>query len=572
MNIINVRQGSPEWLAVRAQHFTASEAPAMMGLSKYQSRSDLLKQKATGIAPDVDGFKQALFDKGHESEASGRPMAEEIVGELYPVTASLEVDGLKLLASLDGATMMEDDIFEHKLWSESLAAQVDAGELSPHYTVQMDQQLLVSGARRCLFMTSDGTPQRMAWCWYETNREKLAALIAGWKQFAVDLATYNAPAAVAPVAAGKAPESLPALRIEINGAVTASNLDAFKATALAAIRGVNRDLKTDIDFANAESAVKWCSDVESRLAAAREHALSQTASIDELFKAIGDISEEARRVRLDLEKLVKARKESIRGEIVAGAVQAFTKHVRALNASLGRVQLPQIHADFAGVIKGKRTVASLQDAVDTELARVKIEASSVHLRMDANLRTIDAQEAHAFLFSDVAQLVAKAPDDLALLIKSRIAEHEAKEAKRLEAQREADARAAETLRLQRVEDARVAAEAAAALAAAAPAPVPVAPIAASVSVAAPVVAPAPAIVPLQRAAAPAPSNELATLNLGAICARLGFTVTAAFMSEQLRIQPAAVDKSARLYRESQWPLICAALTRHIAHVCELQAA
>ena len=38
--------------------------------------------------------------------------------------------------------------------------------------------------------------------------------------------------------------------------------------------------------------MKWCADVESRLAAAKEHALSQTATIDELFRTIDDISAE----------------------------------------------------------------------------------------------------------------------------------------------------------------------------------------------------------------------------------------------------------------------------------------
>jgi predicted phage-related endonuclease len=70
---------------------------------------------------------------------------------------------------------------------------------------------------------------------------------------------------------------------------------------------VNRDLSTDADFADAEKAVKWCSDVESRLAAAKEHALSQTASIEALFRTIDDISAEARTVRLELDKLVTAR-------------------------------------------------------------------------------------------------------------------------------------------------------------------------------------------------------------------------------------------------------------------------
>ena len=72
MKELNLIQGSPEWLAARTKYFTASEANAMMGESKYQSRSALLKQKATGIAEEVDSATQARFDNGHATEAACR--------------------------------------------------------------------------------------------------------------------------------------------------------------------------------------------------------------------------------------------------------------------------------------------------------------------------------------------------------------------------------------------------------------------------------------------------------------------------------------------------------------------
>lgn len=565
--------------------------------------------KHTGLPREFSDWVQTnVLDYGHEVEAQARANFEQLIGEdLYAVTYSKG----RLSASCDGLTMAGTKAWEHKQWNEALARSVRLGVLPEEHQPQCQQVMLVTDADELIFGVSDGTPEKMVHMVVRPDPVWQERIVAGWRQFHFDLDNYELPAAVAPAPVGKVPETLPALLVTVHGAVTASNLAEFKATALAAIRSVNRELTTDAHFADADKAVKWCTDVESRLAAAKEHALSQTATIDALFKTMDDISSEARQVRLDLEKLVKARKESIRGEIVASAVQAFTKHVRELNASLGRVQLPAIHAEFAGVIKSKRTVASLQDAVDTELARVKIEASQVHLRMDANLRTIDAQEAHAFLFNDVAALVLKAPDDLALLIRSRIADHEAKEAKRLEderakiradeqakAQRDADARAQETLRLERAaerertelaaqaivtaereraEAARIAAwnldaanKAAAALAA------PRTPESFSkdeireladgciASLGGPHPGIAKFIAPL--------SSDPATLNLGAICARLGFTVTAAFMADTLHIQPAATDKSAKLYRESQWPLICSALARHIEFVSELQAA
>ncbi len=56
--------------------------------------------------------------------------------------------------------------------------------------------------------------------------------------------------------------------------------------------------------------------------------------------------------------------------------------------------------------------------------------------------------------------------------------------------------------------------------------------------------------------------EPATLKIGTICTRLGFTLTAAFLHGK-GIESAGRDKAAVLYRESQWPVIKAALIRHI---------
>ena len=70
----NLQQGSPEWHAFRAEHFGASEAAAMLGLSKYTSRTELLRQKSTGISKEVDANTQAIFDRGHATEALARPI------------------------------------------------------------------------------------------------------------------------------------------------------------------------------------------------------------------------------------------------------------------------------------------------------------------------------------------------------------------------------------------------------------------------------------------------------------------------------------------------------------------
>lgn len=441
----NLVQGTAEWHSYRAAHDNASDAPAMMGVSSYKTRDQLIAERATGIVPDVDAATQRLFDSGHRFEALARPLAEKIIGEdLYPCTGSLE--GSCMSASFDGLTMLEEIASEHKRLNkrlrEALAVPGCTGaDLPMEYQIQMEQQCAVSGCERVLFMASDWDDQGQLieemHCWYTPNLELRAQIIAGWEQFHKDVAAYVAPEAKPAPVVGKTPDNLPALLIQVTGAVTASNLPEFKAHALEVFKGINRTLTTDQDFASAESTVKWCADVESRLAAAKEHALSQTATIDELFRTIDDISAEARRTRLELDKLVKARKEEIRGEIVASGVAALREHIASLNTRLGKPYMPQVPADFAGAIKGKRTVDSLRSAVNDELARAKIESSAIADRIQINLGTLrELAGAHAFLFADTATIVLKQPEDLTMLVKARIAEHQAAEQARLDAERE----------------------------------------------------------------------------------------------------------------------------------------
>ncbi len=442
MKIHNVAQGSAEWLALRAQHFTASEAPAMMGASKYQTRTDLLAAKKSGITPDVTPSQQFIFDKGHATEALARPLTEALIGEeLYPIVAT---DG-NLLASMDGATMLGETLFEHKLWNESVVAQVKAGELAPHYYWQLEQQLLVSGAERVIFVCSDGTPENFVHMEYRPVAGRAAQLIEGWKQFEADLANFELADAPS-IVVGKAPDELPALRIELTGMVTASNLKVFEDSALAVIDSVKTTLSTDQDFADAKKAVKWCGDVEEAVAVAKKQALSQTQSIDELFSSLDRISAHARETRLKVDKLVKAQELLVKTNIKRKAELALADHIAAINKTLGQVTLPHVISDFAGAMKNKRTIASLQDAVDTELARAKIDASQAADGIRLNLTSLaELAVNHAFLFSDVQQLVTKANDDLVTLIKFRISEHQKAEQAKADAKRIADEQEAQRL-------------------------------------------------------------------------------------------------------------------------------
>jgi hypothetical protein len=174
--------------------------------------------------------------------------------------------------------------------------------------------------------------------------------------------------------------------------------------------------------------------------------MSQTQSIDELFSSLDRISAHARETRLKVDKLVKAQELLVKTTIKQKAELALAEHVAGINRTLGQVALPNVHVDFAGAMKNKRTIASLQDAVDTELARAKIDASQAADSIRLNLNSLaELAVDHAFLFSDVQQLVTKANDDLVTLIKFRISEHQKAEQEKADAKLIAEEQEAQRL-------------------------------------------------------------------------------------------------------------------------------
>lgn len=421
MIIHNEEQGSPEWLALRQNYLTASEAAAMMGVSRHKTRTQLLEEKATGVRAPVDKNTQYLFDKGHAAEAAARPHAAQIAGDdLFPVVATRG----KLLASFDGLTILGDINWEHKLWNAKLFDQILVEELEPEYWVQLEQQLHVSGAEKCLFMCSDGTPEKCAWMWYYPQPGRIESILAGWEQFERDLEAYKPQPKVEKVE-GVGPNALPIIRLEVTGMVTYSNLDIWGRHATAVIGEINTVLITDQDFADAEKSIKWCKQAESSLKEAKDAALGQTVTLEEAFKLLDSISGEVRAKRLQLEKLVKEEKESIRQGIKSSAELEIASHAAELAKGLG-VPMPSIAADIAGAMKGKKNLESLRDAAATEVARAKIAATQRAAEIEASIAAFDkATKGAEFLFPDRHMIVLQSREAMLETINQRLESHKA---------------------------------------------------------------------------------------------------------------------------------------------------
>ena len=548
MKAEKLQQGTPEWLAHRSKHFNASDAAAMLGLSKYKTRAELLREKATGIVPEVNEHTQRLFDRGHEIEALARTYAEEYLDigideSLEPMVCAGDVDGLPLSVSLDG--LLGKTSWECKTLNADLLAALNNGVIPDEYHYQMEQGLMLSGAERCLFTASDGTREGTMHAWYESRPEVRKQLLAGWKQFAEDVANYQHVDSAVEVV-GTPQIELPAVVIQVNGQITISdNLAKFGDVLTAYVSRINKSPETDQDFADLDDQAKNLRRAIEWLDAAENSAMAQAEPIDAMRRVVAQYREIARSNAILAEKLVKVEKDNRKAAIIIAGREELAEHVKKLNSRLGGEWMPVIVGDFVGVTKGLKTIQSYKDKVSTELARCKIEANEIADIIQGNRRTME-QLCDPVLFPDWKQVCTMAPDDFAALVSMLVSQHNERmdaererirhqEAEKL-AKAEQDQRGkASTEDVKPVPDTRT--------------------------------ADAPGAVSredeeTQVANASTPPDNGARMKLGDINARLGFTVTADFLGG-LGYKPVAQEKNAKIYRECDFPGICAAIIRHV---------
>jgi putative phage-type endonuclease len=153
MKIVRLIQGSDEWHQHRILYRNASETAAVLGLSPWLTPYGLWEVK-TGRRVQESNF---VMQRGLELEPLARQAYERDTGAIMEPAVMVEGD---YSASLDGLTFDGSLLLEVKCpyrGSESETwKQAMLGQVEPHYMVQVQHQLMVSGADRCHFYVYDG--------------------------------------------------------------------------------------------------------------------------------------------------------------------------------------------------------------------------------------------------------------------------------------------------------------------------------------------------------------------------------------------------------------------------------
>jgi putative phage-type endonuclease len=154
MKIINLEQGSQEWLSWRKTVITATDCSCIMGNNPWTTENKCWQRKL-GLIPEQKSNE--AMERGKRLEPEARAHFNERYGfDMNPeVVESSEFNFLG--ASLDGISESGYTILEIKCGGSKLHSMASKGEIPQYYLDQMQHQLLVTGASKCFYYSYDGT-------------------------------------------------------------------------------------------------------------------------------------------------------------------------------------------------------------------------------------------------------------------------------------------------------------------------------------------------------------------------------------------------------------------------------
>ena len=420
MEIVELEQGTPAWHEHRRKHFNASDAPAMLGVSSYKTRAELLIECKTGVRKEPPEAVKARFAEGHRAEALARGLIEQSVlyDDLYPVVC---VEG-KFSASLDGMTDDGQAGFEHKLLNFRLRDALPdrgwnpANNLPLEYRAQMEHQMMVSGVSEIIFVAStwdaDGRCLDMRKARYGGDPELRQRIITGWKAFEEDLAK-PLPAEIKQLKASAQPvEVVPSPVISVTAVnntlrVDASSITEWGESLLAFIQTVPVEPKDEDDFIKCMDAAKALKVAEDELKKAFDAGLAHIEGYTEIRDMVSALCKQAKDARSSFETIVNDEKKARKDAIIQRARLQWEDYLYGAieRCREAGAEFKFAAPDFLGAIKSMSSFDKIQDKVTATLITAKGDVDLLEQQVKNNLALLDEFAEYFFLFFDKDRLV-----------------------------------------------------------------------------------------------------------------------------------------------------------------------
>lgn len=152
--LIDLEQGTNEWLAFRRDHIGSSDASVIKGINPWKTPHTLWQQKTEGVEDEVNNAMR----KGLQLEPMARQLFTEHTGiSVRPVVVRNRERPWQM-ASLDGMSESGDLIVEIKCGSEDLYKKALDGIIPEYYMCQLQHEHSVCSPKKAYYG-----------CFYEDN-------------------------------------------------------------------------------------------------------------------------------------------------------------------------------------------------------------------------------------------------------------------------------------------------------------------------------------------------------------------------------------------------------------------
>ena len=146
--IIDLVQGSDEWLSLRKTYIGSSDAPIIMGVSPYKTKNRLWKEKLGLIESEAPSIHMVT---GTAMEPEIRARVIEQLGISFEPKVLVSHKYPFMMASLDGFDETETVVLEVKLNNATNHALAKENKVIDHHMYQLQHHLAVSGAKMVLY-------------------------------------------------------------------------------------------------------------------------------------------------------------------------------------------------------------------------------------------------------------------------------------------------------------------------------------------------------------------------------------------------------------------------------------
>jgi len=189
--IIDLPQGSDEWLAFRVGKIGGSDAYAVCKTNNPSARENLLAEKRSGKKKEYGAYTQAIFQSGHDWEIKVRDSINESLKRNFQPIVIQHHTCDEFFASLDGLSEDKTTTLEVKSTKQDqLLSLVKRGICPPEWEYQIQWGMYISETFECVLAVVDSRNGEVFLNEYKRDDELLEFIIDRAINFKDDLVNH----------------------------------------------------------------------------------------------------------------------------------------------------------------------------------------------------------------------------------------------------------------------------------------------------------------------------------------------------------------------------------------------